>query len=96
MRLERSFKVSIVFHVAATIKFNEPLDVAMNVNVAGTGRVLNLAQKMKNIKVISNYCVEICCAIHTACCLALTLTIFHNHYQNIRNYIRGIEILILF
>ncbi|XP_032515546.2 putative fatty acyl-CoA reductase CG5065 [Danaus plexippus] len=43
-------EVSIVFHVAATIKFNEPLDVAMNVNVAGTGRVLNLAQKMKNIK----------------------------------------------
>ncbi|XP_045768140.1 putative fatty acyl-CoA reductase CG5065 [Maniola jurtina] len=43
-------KVSIVYHVAATVKFNEPFEQAMNVNVAGTGRVLNLSKRMKNIK----------------------------------------------
>ncbi|CAH2227001.1 jg24025 [Pararge aegeria aegeria] len=43
-------QVSIVYHVAATIKFNEPFGQAMNVNVAGTGRVLNLSKRMKNIK----------------------------------------------
>ncbi|XP_034826751.1 putative fatty acyl-CoA reductase CG5065 [Maniola hyperantus] len=43
-------KVSFVYHVAATIKFNEPFEQAMNVNVAGTGRVLNLTKRMKNIK----------------------------------------------
>nr|AGD98718.1 fatty-acyl-CoA reductase [Bicyclus anynana] len=43
-------KVSIVYHVAATIKFNEPFEQAMNVNVAGTGRVLNLSKRMKNVK----------------------------------------------
>ncbi|CAH0714670.1 unnamed protein product, partial [Brenthis ino] len=42
--------VSIVFHMAATIKFNEPLEVAVNINVAGTARVLNLCQRMQNIK----------------------------------------------
>ncbi|XP_050347237.1 putative fatty acyl-CoA reductase CG5065 [Nymphalis io] len=43
-------KVSFVFHVAATVKFNEPFEVAMNINVAGTSRVLELSHRMKNIK----------------------------------------------
>ncbi|VVC88107.1 unnamed protein product [Leptidea sinapis] len=43
-------EVSIVFHLAATIKFNEPLSVAMKVNVEGTREVMKLAQKMKNLK----------------------------------------------
>ncbi|XP_072938650.1 putative fatty acyl-CoA reductase CG5065 isoform X2 [Epargyreus clarus] len=41
--------VSIVFHFAATIKFNEPLQVAINVNLEGTRRVLDLVIKMKKI-----------------------------------------------
>ncbi|XP_041986255.1 putative fatty acyl-CoA reductase CG5065 [Aricia agestis] len=41
-------KVSIVFHVAATIKFNEPLETVMNVNVAGTARVLSLSRRLRN------------------------------------------------
>ncbi|XP_023955148.1 putative fatty acyl-CoA reductase CG5065 [Bicyclus anynana] len=43
-------EVSFVYHVAATTKFNETLDIAMNVNVAGTGRVLDLSKRMENIK----------------------------------------------
>ncbi|CAG4999545.1 unnamed protein product [Parnassius apollo] len=43
-------KVSIVFHMAATVKFNEPLKVAMNINFEGTRRVLNLCKKMKQLQ----------------------------------------------
>ncbi|CAH3872828.1 unnamed protein product [Pieris brassicae] len=43
-------EVSVVFHLAATIKFNEPLSVAMKVNVEGTQEVLKLAQKMKQLE----------------------------------------------
>ncbi|CAH2108616.1 unnamed protein product [Euphydryas editha] len=43
-------KVSIVFHVAATVNFKEKLDVAVNINVAGTERMLDLTRRMENIK----------------------------------------------
>ncbi|CAK1600646.1 unnamed protein product [Parnassius mnemosyne] len=42
-------KVSVVFHLAATVRFNEPLKVAMNINFEGTKRVLNLCKKMKQL-----------------------------------------------
>lgn len=45
------FQVSVVFHLAATIKFNEELKDAVNTNFRGTKRVLHLCQRMKIIKV---------------------------------------------
>ncbi|CAH0714671.1 unnamed protein product, partial [Brenthis ino] len=42
--------VSIVFHAAATVRFNEPLKIAVNINVLGTLRVLDLCQRMRNKK----------------------------------------------
>ncbi|CAK1600636.1 unnamed protein product [Parnassius mnemosyne] len=44
-------KVSHVFHFAANVKFNESMKVAMNTNVEGTRRLLNLCHRMKNIEV---------------------------------------------
>lgn len=44
-------KIDIVFHVAATVRFNEPLRDAANLNTFGTQRVLELCTKMKNLKV---------------------------------------------
>ncbi|CAK1600634.1 unnamed protein product [Parnassius mnemosyne] len=44
-------KVSHVFHFAANVKFNETLKVAMDTNVEGTRRVLNLCKRLKNIEV---------------------------------------------
>ncbi|XP_048269881.1 fatty acyl-CoA reductase 1 [Bombus terrestris] len=41
-------KVNIVFHVAATVKFNEPLHVAVNVNTKGTLRVIDLWNELKH------------------------------------------------
>ncbi|KOB72637.1 Fatty acyl reductase [Operophtera brumata] len=43
-------KVSVVIHSAATVRFNEPLKVALGINVEGTRKVLNLCHRMKNVK----------------------------------------------
>lgn len=43
--------VDIVFHVAATVRFNEPLRDAANLNTFGTRRVMELCTKMKKLKV---------------------------------------------
>lgn len=44
--------VNFVFHCAATIKFNEPLEVSSKINIEGTENILKLAAQMKNLKVI--------------------------------------------
>ncbi|CAD1471397.1 unnamed protein product, partial [Heterotrigona itama] len=41
--------VNIVFHIAATVKFNEPLDVAVNINTAGTARIIQLCKQLKHV-----------------------------------------------
>ncbi|XP_043603663.1 fatty acyl-CoA reductase 1-like [Bombus pyrosoma] len=41
-------KVNIVFHVAATIRFSEPLHVAVNVNTKGTARVIELWNELRH------------------------------------------------
>lgn len=42
--------IDIVFHSAATVKFNENLKTAVLLNTLGTKRVLELCQKMKQLK----------------------------------------------
>ncbi|XP_071876912.1 fatty acyl-CoA reductase 1-like isoform X2 [Bombus fervidus] len=41
-------KVNIVFHAAATVRFNEPLHVAVNVNTSGTARVVELWNELRH------------------------------------------------
>ena len=41
--------VNIVFHVAATVRFNEPLNVAVNVNTKGTARIIELCKELKHV-----------------------------------------------
>ncbi|XP_037276118.2 fatty acyl-CoA reductase 1 isoform X1 [Rhipicephalus microplus] len=41
--------VSIVYHSAASVRFDEPLRKAIDINVLGTRRVLELCHKLKNI-----------------------------------------------
>ncbi|XP_078113814.1 fatty acyl-CoA reductase 1 isoform X2 [Sander vitreus] len=43
--------VNIVFHCAATIRFNEPLKDAMQLNVLATQKMLALAHRMKHLEV---------------------------------------------
>ncbi|XP_077520154.1 uncharacterized protein LOC144129978 [Amblyomma americanum] len=42
-------EVSVVFHSAATINFNEPLKLAVQLNVVGTQRVLDLCKEIPNL-----------------------------------------------
>lgn len=43
--------VNFVFHCAATVKFNETLELATKINIQGTNNLLTLAAQMKNLKV---------------------------------------------
>jgi alcohol-forming fatty acyl-CoA reductase len=43
--------VNVVFHCAASVRFNDPLKDVININTAGTLRLLKLAQRMKNLKI---------------------------------------------
>ncbi|KAK7600946.1 hypothetical protein V9T40_008387 [Parthenolecanium corni] len=43
-------EVNIVFHVAATVKFDAPLRDAVNINVRSTRDLLEIAKKMKHLK----------------------------------------------
>jgi len=45
-------ETEVIFHAAATINFQEPLRVAVNMNMLGTKRVVALAHKMSNIKAL--------------------------------------------
>jgi fatty acyl-CoA reductase len=44
-------RVSIVFHAAATIRFDAPIKQVVLVNVRGTKYVLELAKEMKKLEV---------------------------------------------
>ncbi|GFQ83668.1 putative fatty acyl-CoA reductase CG5065, partial [Trichonephila clavata] len=41
--------VSVVFHSAATVRFDEPLKKSVELNLLGTQRVLQLCQKMTKL-----------------------------------------------
>ncbi|XP_059219207.1 fatty acyl-CoA reductase wat-like [Stomoxys calcitrans] len=49
-RLELIKNVNVVVHCAATVRFNEPLSTALQINVQGTIEILNLAKEMANLK----------------------------------------------
>lgn len=44
-------KINVVFHLAATTAFNKNLYDAVNMNVLGTERILNLCKMMKHLDV---------------------------------------------
>jgi fatty acyl-CoA reductase len=43
--------VSIVFHAAATVRFDDPLKSAVLMNTRGTREIMMIARNMKNLKV---------------------------------------------
>lgn len=50
-RKELIDEVNVVMHCAATVRFNEPLSNATQINVAATQDLLDMAKEMKNLKV---------------------------------------------
>jgi alcohol-forming fatty acyl-CoA reductase len=54
--------VNVVFHAAATVRFDEKLRLAYSINVQGTRDLLKLCDKMENLKVFSEFKIFcICC-----------------------------------
>ncbi|ALC43137.1 CG34342 [Drosophila busckii] len=49
-RLRSFFNESIVFNVVASVKFNEKLSDAIDINVLGTKKILDLAMEMQQLK----------------------------------------------
>lgn len=43
-------EVTVVFHVAATVRFDEALPLAAAINVRGTQEILRLAKEMQHLK----------------------------------------------
>lgn len=50
-----SDEVNIIFHSAATVRFDEKLNIAVGINVLGTREILKLAKTVKNLKVTIFY-----------------------------------------
>lgn len=44
-------EVNIIFHGAATVRFNEHIRIAITINVLGTKEIVNLAKQITNLKV---------------------------------------------
>lgn len=52
-RSELIENVNVIFHCAACVKFDFPLKVAVNIQLCGTLRMLQLAEAMKNLHVFT-------------------------------------------
>lgn len=50
-RKKLASSVAVVFHVAATVKFEEPLKTAVDINLGGTASVLELCREMNKLEV---------------------------------------------
>lgn len=52
--------VTIVFHCAANVRFDQAIEGAVNMNTLGTNRVLKLAEQMKQLKVFEHVSTAYC------------------------------------
>nr|XP_018899460.1 PREDICTED: fatty acyl-CoA reductase 1-like isoform X1 [Bemisia tabaci] len=52
--------VSIIFHVAASVRFDDPIPDAVRMNTRGTREVINLAKKMPNLKALLHVSTTYC------------------------------------
>ncbi|CAG0922801.1 unnamed protein product [Notodromas monacha] len=57
--------VSIVFHSAATVRFDEPLKSSVQMNVVGTLSVINLCKRLRDLKAIVHISTAYCNCEHS-------------------------------
>lgn len=48
-------KVNVVFHAAATVRFDEDLKVALEINLFGTQKVVEFCKQLKHLEVSTGY-----------------------------------------
>lgn len=52
--------ITVVFHCAANVRFDQAIEDAVNLNTLGTNRVLKLAQQMDKLKVFEHVSTAYC------------------------------------
>ncbi|CAB0009524.1 unnamed protein product [Nesidiocoris tenuis] len=52
--------VSVVFHSAATVKFDEALKLSVTINILGTKRLVNLCHSMRNLEALIHVSTAYC------------------------------------
>ncbi|KAK9306408.1 hypothetical protein QLX08_002921 [Tetragonisca angustula] len=52
--------VSVVFHSAATVKFDEALKISVTINMIGTKQLLNLCHRMQNLEALIHVSTAYC------------------------------------
>lgn len=52
--------IDIIIHCAANVRFDQPLKIAVEMNVGGTEKMLKLAEKMENLKVFTHVSTSYC------------------------------------
>lgn len=52
--------VTVIFHCAANVRFDQAIEGAVNMNTLGTKRMLELAMEMKNVKVFEHVSTAYC------------------------------------
>uniref|UniRef100_A0A182J7H3 Fatty acyl-CoA reductase n=1 Tax=Anopheles atroparvus TaxID=41427 RepID=A0A182J7H3_ANOAO len=50
--IERMRNVSVIFHVAASVRFDDPLKTAILLNTRGTRELIRFAEKLSNLRVL--------------------------------------------
>lgn len=50
-RRELIEQISVIFHCAANVRFDQPIKDAVNMNTLGTSRMLKLAEEMTHLQV---------------------------------------------
>ena len=58
--IERMENVSIIFHVAASVRFDDPLKYATILNTRGTREVVYFAESLKNLSVMMHVSTTYC------------------------------------
>lgn len=53
-------RVELVFHCAANVRFDQPLRPMVNMNVVGTLKMLQLAEKMNNLQALVHVSTSYC------------------------------------
>lgn len=59
-RRRLSETVTVVFHCAANVRFDQAIEGAVNMNTLGTNRVLKLAEQMEKLKVFEHVSTAYC------------------------------------
>lgn len=49
---EQMREVSVIFHVAASVRFDDPLQAAILLNTRGTREVVHFAEQLPNLRVL--------------------------------------------